>query len=123
MACCGGNAIALTQASAALDMMLGVMGMDEAGPPADPNQPVRLEFVGDEWGEQVWFSPDRQRQYRAGRDPSARYIDAAPGDVAWLLSIGKFVRVQLPAHAVRDEEPALVADAPPATPRQRGRRV
>lgn len=117
--CCGGKANIVNQATQALDDMLGIMGF-ESEPPTDPNAPARLEFVGDEWGEQVWFSQDRQRQYKAGRDPSWRYIDADPKDVAHLLSFGKFVRVALPPQ----NEPELVAAVETRTaPRARGRRV
>ena len=74
--CCGGNAAALEVAASAMQFLNEAMGMPEAAPPPDPNSPVRLEFIGDEWGEQVWFSQDRQRQYKAGRDPHWRYVDA-----------------------------------------------
>lgn len=121
--CCGGNTQALEVAASAMRFLDDMMGVAEpAAPPTDPNAPVRLEYIGDEWGEQVWFSQDRQRQYKAGRDPHWRYVDADPRDVAYLLSLDrKFGRVKLP-----DPEPELVAagdveDEPPR--RQRGRRA
>lgn len=116
--CCGGNAPALNQAIYAMQM-LTAMPFDDVAPAAQENAPVRLEYVGDEWGEQVWFSQDRQRQYKAGRDPNWRWIDADPRDAAYLLSFTKFARVALP-----QPEPELVAEVGELEPRAnpRGRR-
>jgi len=122
MGCCGGNAPALDQAAQMMLMMTG-MPFEEAAPPAHETSPVRMEFIGDEWGEQTWFSQDRQRQYKAGRDPLVRYIDADPLDVAYLLSFNKFARVALPA-TVHDEDGEMAEVAPEPrmdTRRQRGR--
>jgi len=125
--CCGGNTQALEVAASAMVFLNEAMGLQEPpAPVADPNAPVRLEYIGDEWGEQVWFSQDRQRQYKAGRDPHWRYIDANPSDVAYLLSLDrKFARVVLPVSAPDDSgDMAEVAVEPRAQPqRQRGRAV
>jgi glycosyltransferase involved in cell wall biosynthesis len=115
MGCCGGNAPALDAAIYAMQMLIEQPFEDKA-PIAVENAPVRLEFIGDEWGEQVWFSQDRQRQYKAGRDPQCRYIDADPRDVAYLLSFNKFARVVLP------REPELVAEVGDLEPRAQPRR-
>ncbi len=122
--CCGGNAPALEAASYAMQMLIE-MPFEETAPPIDPNQPIRLEFIGDEWGEQTWFSQDRQRQYKAGRDPMWRYIDADPRDVSYLLSFTKFARVALPVSVQDDSGDTIeVALAPPAVARTvRGRRA
>lgn len=123
--CCGGNTQALEVAASAMQFLNEAMGMPEVAPPPDPNAPVRLEFIGDEWGEQVWFSQDRQRQYKAGRDPHWRYVDADPRDVAYLLSMDRrFARVQLPIEAPNDDGELIeVAVEPKVAPRQRGRAV
>lgn len=113
--CCGGNAPAIDYAARAMQM-LTAMPFEELAPAPVENAPVRLEYIGEEWGEQVWFSQDRQRQYKAGRDPLVRYIDADPLDWQYLLSFGKFARVAVPA-------PELVAEVgemePRAAPRRR----
>jgi hypothetical protein len=118
--CCGGNAPALDAAAYAMQMLIGAP-FEEAAPAPVENAPVRLEYIGEEWGEQTWFSQDRQRQYKAGRDPDWRWIDADPADVKYLLSFNKFARVALPAP-----EPEMAAEVgelePRANQRQPGRR-
>lgn len=115
--CCGGNAPALNQAAYAMQMLID-MPFEEQAPAPQENAPIRLEYIGDEWGEQVWFSQDRQRQYKAGRDPLVRYVDADPRDWQYLLSFNKFARVALPV-------PELVAEVgelePRTSPRSRRR--
>lgn len=116
--CCGGNAPALDAASYAMQMLVGGPFEDDTPVPQD-NQPVRLEYIGDEWGEQTWFSQDRQRQYKAGRDPQCRWIDADPADVKYLLSFNKFARVTLP----QPEAAVVVGELEPrASQRTQGRR-
>jgi glycosyltransferase involved in cell wall biosynthesis len=115
MSCCGGNAPALDAAIYAMQMLTD-QPFQEMAPAAVENAPVRLEYIGDEWGEQTWFSQDRQRQYRAGRDPACRYVDADPKDVAYLLSFNKFARVNLP------REPDMVAAVGDLEPRAQTRR-
>jgi glycosyltransferase involved in cell wall biosynthesis len=115
MSCCGGNAPALDAAIYAMQMLTD-QPFQEMAPAAVENAPVRLEYIGDEWGEQTWFSQDRQRQYRAGRDPACRYIDADPKDVVYLLSFNKFARVNLP------REPEMVAAVGDLEPRAQTRR-
>jgi glycosyltransferase involved in cell wall biosynthesis len=119
--CCGGNAPAIDHAAQVMQMLIA-MPLEEMAPAPQENQPIRLEYIGEEWGEQVWFSQDRQRQYKAGRDPSARYVDADPRDWQYLISFGKFARVALP-----DPTPELVGATGELEPRadirrQRGRR-
>jgi glycosyltransferase involved in cell wall biosynthesis len=74
---------------------------------------VRLEFIGDEWGEITWYG-QQGRTYRAGRAPESRYINADPADVERLLAIGKF-RV-VPGQVLRPPPPAAPAAISPATP-------
>ena len=126
--CCGGKANIVNQATWSLDLTLGIAGFDEPpAAPLDPSAPVRLEYIGDEWGEQVWFSLDRQRQYKAGRDPNWRYIDVDPRDVPHLLSFDrKFARVAMAPPESDDVSapPMVLADEPRgAAPRARGRRA
>jgi glycosyltransferase involved in cell wall biosynthesis len=116
MGCCGGNAPALEHAIYAMQMLTDTP-FDNAAPAPQENAPVRLEYIGDEWGEQVWFSQDRQRQYKAGRDPLVRYIDADPRDWQYLLSFNKFARVALP-----QPEPELVSEVGELEPRMDSRR-
>jgi hypothetical protein len=97
--------------------MLTDTPFDNAAPAPQENAPIRLEYIGDEWGEQVWFSQDRQRQYKAGRDPLVRYIDADPRDWQYLLSFNKFARVALP-----QPEPELVSEVGELEPRMDSRR-
>jgi glycosyltransferase involved in cell wall biosynthesis len=103
--CCGGKAT--TQAQAAIDMLYGVFDTGDAPEPVPAHGPVRMEFVGDEWGALTYRSEDQQRTYRAGRDPIDRYIDVAPDDVVYLERLGKFRRVQLPPEPVYDPQEEL----------------
>ncbi len=109
--CCGGAPASVMQSVTALDELFGDMGMvrEAFTPPPPDSGPVRMEFIGDTWGAQTWLSEDRQRQYRAGRDPSERYVDVTPEDVAWLVRTGSFRVVALPPAAV------AVPDAPDGT--------
>ena len=50
--CCGGNAPALEHAAYAMQMLTD-MPFAEPSPAPQENAPVRLEYIGDEWGEQV----------------------------------------------------------------------
>jgi hypothetical protein len=119
MGCCNGNTAALNAARTALDDMLGPLAEELAfAPPPLEAGVVRMEFVGDSLGAQVWFSKDRQRRYEGGRDPRVRFIDAAPEDVEYLVSLGVWRVVQLPNEP--EPELALVEAAP--EPRARGRR-
>lgn len=51
---------------------------------------VRLEFIGDQYGAVTYRGNVTRRAYRAGRDPSAQFIDVAPEDVQHLLLSGNF---------------------------------
>lgn len=119
--CCGGRAPALETAAQAMHMMLGIFE-EEMAPAPQENAPVRLEFVGPEWGEQVWFSQDRQRQYKAGRDPAVRYVDVDPRDWQWLVSFGKFERVVLPTQVLDDEDDMAEVAVEPRVNMRRGRK-
>jgi len=123
--CCGGKANIVNQGQWALDMTLGMAGFDEAvAAPIDPNAPTRLEYIGDEWGEQVWFSQDRQRQYKAGRDPHWRFVDVDPRDVGHLLSLDrKFARVPLATPEEVDDPVVAAVEPRVEQPRARGRRA
>jgi glycosyltransferase involved in cell wall biosynthesis len=129
MGCCSGSASALAAARTALDDMLGpLMGAEpiEFAPPPAPASVVRMEFIGDEWGAQTWFSQDRQRQYRAGRNHQDRFIDAEAQDVQHLIDLGRFRVVELPPQSEPEPElePVVALTMPePVTQRQRGRRA
>lgn len=127
MGCCGGNASTLAAARTALDDMLEpLMGEPiEFAPAPAPASVVRMEFIGDEWGAMTWASKDHQRQYRAGRNPNDRFIDAQPQDVQHLIDLGRFRVVELPVQVAASEpEPVVTMTMPePVTQRQRGRRA
>lgn len=88
--CCGGNAgaqLAAQNALAALmpDIFGAMAAVEELAAPA-PVQPekVRLEYVGDQLGATTWICPSG-RQYRAGREQGARFLDVDPPDAEHLL--------------------------------------
>lgn len=95
--CCGGNVGATFAAQNALAaLMPDVFGNgDEAAPlPAQP-QKVRLEYVGDQLGATTWICPSK-RQYRAGREQGARFLDVEPEDAEHLLKFDlSFARARL----------------------------
>jgi glycosyltransferase involved in cell wall biosynthesis len=88
--CCGGNQAASLAAQNALASLMpdifGEMPLDELGmapAPAEPEK-VRLEYVGDQIGATTWICPSG-RQYRAGREQGARFLDVDPPDAEHLL--------------------------------------
>lgn len=119
--CCGGRAPALDQAAHAMNLMMGIFE-EEMAPAPQADAPVRLEFIGEQWGEQVWFSQDRQRQYKAGRDPNFRYIDVDPRDWQWLESFGTFARVALPVSVPDDDDDMAEVAVEPRVNARRGRK-
>lgn len=106
---CGGGGAAILAARQYLD---GAPVVTEAITPGDEGK-VRMEFIGDEWGEMTWYG-NNGRTYRAGREPLARYINAFPEDVEKLVATGKF-RV-VPGQQLRPPPPAAHAAPPPAGP-------
>ena len=100
---CGGcaGAVALGAANAEINTMLAAMtggvwpDAPEAAPPPVQTATVRMEYIGEQWGTQNWRSEDGQRNYQAGRDPRARFIDVDPRDVARLEGFGCFQRVDV----------------------------
>ena len=99
--CCGGTAAASLAAQNALFNLIPELNTqlpDEllAAAPA-PVQPelVRLEFVGDQMGATTWICPSG-RQYRAGREQGARFLDVPPEDATHLLKFDMaFTRAKL----------------------------
>lgn len=103
--CCGGNAGAQLAAQNALAaLMPDVFGtIEEAAPAPAPVVPekVRLEYVGDQLGATTWICPSG-RQYRAGREQGARFLDVDPPDADHLLRFEVFDRARLVQNAVAD---------------------
>lgn len=60
---------------------------------------ITLEYTGPGQGGQ-WFKTPSGRQYRAGRGPAVRYIQAPEDDAAALQKLGFFVPVPPPAAFV-----------------------
>ena len=80
---------------------------------------VRMEFGGDSWGEQTYIGRVSGLQYRAGRDPSARFKDVDARDVEYFVQTGLFVVVTAPALTNTVEDVPIV----PIEPRQQAARV
>lgn len=125
MGCCGGGNVEVA-ASALNDLLAmatnGVAPDLSALPPGD----VRMEFVGDSWGEQTYIGRVSGRQYRAGRDPAARYKDVDARDVEYFVQTGLFVVVTAPALTNTVEDVPIVPVEPrqqAAPTRVKGRRV
>jgi hypothetical protein len=117
MGCCSGSTPVIEQAQSALDHMMSALGYEAPAQEAiDPNAPVRMEYIGDEWGEQSYVGKATGRVYRAGRDPGARYHDVDPRDAQHFIDLGRFRVIPRPAPE-RQPEPAVVEPA-----RRRGRR-
>lgn len=118
--CCGGNGDAIIQARQYLE---GAPVVSEPITTAEDGK-VRMEFIGEQWGAVTWFGK-HGAQYRAGREPGYRYINAEPGDVDHLVSLGVFAIVpgQLlrppPAPVVQvptEPEPPTIDAAPLSVP-------
>lgn len=106
--CCGGNGDAIIQARQYLE---GAPVVAEVITPAEDGK-VRMEFIGDQWGAVTWVGKTGT-QYRAGREPNSRYINAEPGDVDHLELLGVFAVV--PGQLLRPP-PAPVAPPIPTEP-------
>lgn len=126
--CCGGGNVAV--AASALDDLVAFATNGAAPVPVEVNGPdVRLEFIGDQWGEQTFIGRASGKQYRAGRDPACRFRDVDARDVEYFVSTGLFAVVphaQLVAAAQPDDLPLPVAVAPDVEVRPsrvKGRRV
>ena len=126
MACgtCGGQST-VVDAQSALNSMLGfatggmlsVASVPEGGT-------VRMEFIGNSWGEQTYIGKGSARVYRAGRDPVSRFHDVDPRDVDYLTSMELFrvVPPELLAHAAMAEDmPMAAAQQSVSAPRGRKR--
>jgi len=112
--CCGSGP--LNVASAALEDMLGFATGGAAPVPAADAPPVRMEFIGEQLGEQSFVGPKSGRVYRAGRLETARYHDVDSRDVEHLLSLSLFRIVPAP-------RPIEVAGAEATKSRVKGRRA
>jgi glycosyltransferase involved in cell wall biosynthesis len=89
---CGGAPMIAAQHALA-ELVPEVWSTGEVPLPAQlPVQPqlVRLEFIGEQWGEMTYIGKESGRPYRAGRDPKSRFIDVDPRDVPYLLSLERF---------------------------------
>lgn len=128
MGCCGGSPPNVAQANAALGDMVTFMtgGVAPAQALPEAAQTVRLEFIGEQWGEQTFIGKVSGLAYRAGREPGSRYKDVDVRDVDHFLAIGLFAVVApepLLASAL-PEMPAPVAVEPARPPsRVKGRKV
>lgn len=107
--CCGGNGQAILAARQALEGVPSV----EAAITATAEGVVRMEFIGDQTGAVTWHG-GQGRQYRAGNNPTERYINADPADVERLLSIGVF-RV-VPGQILQPPPPAADAASQSVAP-------
>lgn len=127
MACgtCGSPAPALGAAQNALaDLLPDVYGAQ----PMPATQPVvagsvRLEFVGEQWGAMTYIGKVSGRQYRAGREPNSRYIDADPRDVEHLLSLERFAVREIGANDAGETVGAMtphLLEAQQSATRRRG---
>lgn len=106
--CCGGNGDAIIQARQYLE---GAPVVAEAITPGEDGK-VRMEFIGDQQGAVTWVA--NRNQYRAGREPASRYINAEPQDVKHLESLGVF-RV-VPGQQLRPPPVAVATPAPVSIP-------
>ena len=126
MACgsCGGQSTTVADAQQALAGMLGfATGGTLSMAPIPDTGTVRMEFVGDQWGEQSYIGRVTGRVYRAGRDPVSRFHDVDVRDVEHLVALEKFrvVPRELLAQAAQAEDvPAAVMQQ--AIPSTRGRK-
>lgn len=79
---CGGSGQAINQAK----QMLGIGPTVDIPPPLDEHaQVVRMEYIGPYFGAVSYHGTKTRKVYRGGLDPSHKYIDAEPADVAGLL--------------------------------------
>lgn len=128
MACgtCGGQSAVVADAQQALNSMLGFAsgGVLSIAPVAIPESgTVRMEFIGQQWGEQTYIGKASGRVYRAGRDTVSRFHDVDPRDVEHLLALELFrvVPPELLAQAAQAEDVAQVAHVAQSAARGRKR--
>jgi hypothetical protein len=116
MGCCGGNAPALEHAIYAMQMLTDTP-FDNAAPAPQENAPIRLEYIGDEWGEQVWFSRIGSGNTRLGaiRWCATSTLTRAIGSICSALTSS-------PAWRLPQPEPELVSEVGELEPRMDSRR-
>lgn len=122
---CGGRAATAKETAQRLAQSL-------SGPAGTDDGMVMLEYIGAGEGKQSFRHPVSRREYRAGRGAAARYVQAPPEDVDYLVNqLRMFARVPAPAafvappqaEVVQAETIAESVSAPPveAAPRRRTR--
>jgi hypothetical protein len=99
---CGGAA---ADAKAVARQAAGLLGRGIA---MQQDGKITLEYTGPGDGAQ-WFTVPGGRQYRAGRGPAVRYIQAPEDDAAHLQRLGFFVPVPPPAAFVPPPEGVVAA--------------
>lgn len=127
MACgsCGGQSTVVADAQSALDSMLGMATGGMLTMPAGVESgEVRMEFIGEQWGEQTFIGRVSGRVYRAGRDPVSRFHDVDVRDADHFVALEKFriVPRELLAQAAQaDDVPMVVMQQAQSAPRGRKR--
>jgi glycosyltransferase involved in cell wall biosynthesis len=97
--CCGGNADALLAAKAAIGSLAPDSPWFRSEPAADTlPEVIRMEFTGPQVGAVTFFGKNHRNQYRAGNNPTERYVDVQPDDVAHLEGTGQFRMVTRPSE-------------------------
>ena len=125
MACgtCGGQSATVMDAQSALDQLVGMATSGALMPVKAESGTVRVEFIGETWGEQTYIGKISGRVYRAGRDPNARFHDADVRDVPHLNSeLFRVVPPDLLAAAARTDDMPVLAMSAPQMSAPRGRR-
>jgi hypothetical protein len=121
---CGGQST-VVDARSALDSMLGMSTGGMLNAASVPNTgDVRMEFIGNSWGEQTYIGKGSNRVYRAGRDPVSRFHDVDVRDVDYLISMELFrvVPPELLMQAAQTEDTPMAVGQQATAALPRGKR-